>query len=836
MENAIHIYKEASRPNALVNLRAFFPLLICLALCGLFISIFNIEAEVQLPVLMPLVIGGFALHTWLPFKYRKAFLFSLNIIALILLFGLKPALIVLATGIAIIGISRMRAPYRIRLALILGITLILALIQLDIIPVGADKISIRVLGALFMFRLMLYLYETRIKEDHPDFVTSLCYFFLLPNLVFFIFPVVDLKTFRRNYYNRPAAEIYRKGLRWILLGLAHLFIYRLIYTYLIPAPGDISGIFSLLQFMIASYLLIIRLSGFFHLSVGIICLFGFDLPVVFTNFFTASDFNVYWRRINIYWRDFVQKVFFFPVYFRFKNRNARALILSTLIIFFINWLLHSFQWFWIRGNFPIRWTDFIFWTAFGILLAWSQWRQQNKKSPSGAPGFRESLKKAAGILAVFMTTVFLWSIWISDSLANWWRLLNQAGLPSPGECSLLLVILIATLLIGSGLLLLEQKYKQARIKTYGLSNRSLFSCSAILGILVILGSKPVTEKIAPAIPFSLDPILETQLNKADQERLFQGYYESLVVNTNIGSAVPDMERQRPDNWDKLNTTGIIIETGDLLEKRLVPDTSVVFKEALLETNSFGLRDRAYTLQKAAGTFRIALLGTSIEMGSGVSNLETFENQLEDKLNRDPLFDYPEKIEILNFAISGTHMPQQVARVEQKIPPFDPDMVIYTAHPNEEGRAIRKFTLFYKDGWSGEYTFLDSIGRAANIQLDDSHESIQRKLRPYGQQLIRWGLTQIAEKCQEADIIPLWIFIPSFGESPHNNENKKWAEFAESIGFLSYDLSDLYEGYPKEEVCVRPWDRHPSVLGHKLIAESIYKKWKEDLELQERINQ
>jgi hypothetical protein len=35
--------------------------------------------------------------------------------------------------------------------------------------------------------------------------------------------------------------------------------------------------------------------------------------------------------------------------------------MATLVAFAATWLLHSYQRFWIRGEFPIVWSDLVFW-------------------------------------------------------------------------------------------------------------------------------------------------------------------------------------------------------------------------------------------------------------------------------------------------------------------------------------------------------------------------------------------------------------------------------------------------------------------------------------------
>ncbi|MEZ5302787.1 MAG: hypothetical protein R3F11_19445 [Verrucomicrobiales bacterium] len=61
-------------------------------------------------------------------------------------------------------------------------------------------------------------------------------------------------------------------------GVIHLILYRAVYMYLVPVPEDITGLSGVLAFMLAAYLLYLRVSGLFHFIVGSLCLFGFNLP------------------------------------------------------------------------------------------------------------------------------------------------------------------------------------------------------------------------------------------------------------------------------------------------------------------------------------------------------------------------------------------------------------------------------------------------------------------------------------------------------------------------------------------------------------------------------
>ena len=107
---------------------------------------------------------------------------------------------------------------------------------------------------------------------------------------------------------------------------------------------------ALLGYLVCNYLLYLRVSGQFHMACGMLHLFGFQLPETHHHYLLATGFTDYWRRINIYWKDFMVRVVFNPVVFRLKRRpQPVALAAATAAVFVVTWLLHAYQSFWLRG-------------------------------------------------------------------------------------------------------------------------------------------------------------------------------------------------------------------------------------------------------------------------------------------------------------------------------------------------------------------------------------------------------------------------------------------------------------------------------------------------------
>ena len=245
-----------------------------------------------------------------------------------------------------------------------------------------------ILGSMFVFRLVVYLYDLHYQTAPVSVTRSLSYFFMLPNVCFPLFPVVDYQSFCRHYYDEDRYHIYQVGVRWIFRGVVHLILYRILYKNWSISLYEVENAGDLVHYCLWLFLLYLRVSGQFHIIVGMLHLFGFNLAETHHLYYLSSSFTDFWRRINIYWKDFMMKIFFYPVYFRIKGWGpVVALVVSTLVVFVLTWLLHAVQWFWLRGSFLWAANDVLFWTILAALVVvnslWEVKRGRNRKSALG---------------------------------------------------------------------------------------------------------------------------------------------------------------------------------------------------------------------------------------------------------------------------------------------------------------------------------------------------------------------------------------------------------------------------------------------------------------------
>lgn len=790
-----------------------------LGLLWYLVARYNIESVLGLPDLFPFVFGGFAIHALLPKSLKQPFFLLLFLAAVFYLFNPIEGLLLIGAGAVLIGLCHLPVSYGFRLLSIILASGLIISIRASIWDIEAANPVLPILGAMFMFRLMIYLYELKhgFKPASPWHVIT--YFFLLPNLVFPIFPIIDFKTYNRTYYNKDSTEIYQKGIRWIMRGFLHLMLYRIIYYHFLLSPDEVYTVVGLSYYMATTYVLVLRLSGMFHMAVGITCLFGFNLPQAFNDYFLASSFSDLWRRINIYWHDFIMKIFYYPIFFKLRKLgNTKGIFISVVIVFFITWHLHSFQWFWIKGDFPVTAIDAIFWMVFGLLLAFNSVISQKKaaRKSTSAWTFSSGALHVAKVLGMFAFMSVIWTFWTSNSIADWQQLMNRGIHCDPIHYLRLLAIILFAFVLG--LLVSYLINKKGIMKFTGRLNLYFTDLTVTILVLIpfaIYSLPAVSETVEKQFDIKSESILQMTLNARDMEMMIQGYYENLLVKDNILNPLTEyrakQHKKNPD-WKPLRELDAMQPIEALRARALIPNKSVIFKGGKFTTNSLGFRDREYQVEKPDNTIRIAVLGNSQVMGSGVNDDEVFENLLEDKLNEIGQVNF----ECWNYAQAKFSIIQQVDVVNHLVTRHNHDVLLYI---NNGMDFVQSFNYLMdaagKSRVTDEYPFLYKY-------IDDPGYFDEVKvLQPYREEITKLCYNYIIRKCRKHNIIPVWIAYPLIGKPPNEDENRNGKRLAAQCGFHTITLFDVYDNHDKEKLKIAEWDNHPNKLGHQLIADRIY---------------
>jgi len=342
----------------------------------------------------------------------------------------------------------------------------------------------------------------------------------------------------------------------------------------------------------------------------------------------------------------------------------------------------------------------------------------------------------------------------------------------------------------------------------------------------------------------LASIQEERLNQRDAERMERGYYEGLLETPDYLSALMAIQAQKPEGWEPIMESEAVRPVDGLLDYELIPSYEGTFKHALFQTNQWGMHDKEYTMEKPPGTYRIAMIGASYQMGAGVDADQTFEAVLEQRLNTErPLGEYG-KYEILNFAVGGYSVVQNVVLSKEKVSGFAPDIVFHTFHATEDQRLIMHLTNTVQEEKPIPYPDLREIIRQQGVTPDMVESEIRKRLDPTMDEVIQWSFAKIAEACRKHNVKLVGIYVPTTREIGDVRQGRfnQLSHWAREAGYDAvWNLEGAYGEHDEASIQLAPWDQHLNARGHRLVADRLYEVLTEnkqvfDVEAPERVTE
>lgn len=769
---------------------------------------------------------GFMVHYFIPIQHRMFSFGLLSMAGTAVIMGWEPSLWIFSIVAVILLICRSGLKFSYKVGLILAGSGVLAVFRADIMPFYGPEAIWPILGSMLMFRLITFMYDLKHAKKIPTFGQSVAYFFMLPNVVFPLFPVVDFTNFTRSHYNGERHKIYQVGVDWITRGIIHLLIYRIVYYYMAISPSDVASPSDLMQYLSSNFLLYLRVSGLFHIIVGCLHLFGFNLQETHHLYYLSASFTDFWRRINIYWKDFMMKVFYYPIFFRLKSLGmTKAIVISTIIVFFLTLAFHSYQWFWLRGQFPIIWQDAVFWGILGCLVIInSLWELKKGKGQNLAAkvwSVKSSVIYSTKVLLTFTCICTLWSLWSAESWLGWLSMFKVLGQLTYSEIFFALAIFAGYLICGY-LLQIWTRKRIAGGNYKGATDRRPYTTVCLLVLMSVMSIGEVYTKFGPDIANTIATMRAGKLSKLDTQALEKGYYEELVRVNRFNSQLWEVYMKKPAEWLQNPGADLKYYTGDFMQYELLKSTSSSTQYGLMTTNQWGMRDQEYPLKAKPNTLRIILLGASIETGWGVEDDETFEGMLESELNQLLSKGSKNTIEILNLSAPG-YKPLQQLPVLEKSQKFNPNMIYYAASGREMMRAASFLQESVKNAVDIPYPGLRDIVSKANITADMDATVMEKTLMPYRAELLAWLYNELAIKAKEMRCRLVWFLVPGVEGGDWETTAEQSTELARQAGFEILNLHNVYQGYTVNDIALAEWDKHPNKLGHRLLMDGLFKE-------------
>jgi hypothetical protein len=558
----------------------------------------------------------------------------------------------------------------------------------------------------------------------------------------------------------------------------------------------------------------------FHLVVGMLHLFGFALPETHKRYLLASSFTDFWRRINIYWKDFMQKVFYFPAVFALKRfGTTRAIIGATMFVFVLTWFLHSYQWFWLRGTWLFAPQDILFWAVLGVLVVVNSLYEikYGRKRRLAAPtwSWRGFALIVAKTYAMFWFICVLWSFWTAESIRDWLGLWSALGGAYTREVLLFPALVLAVIALGS----LPQTQPPADARRALARERAVTVISMLA--LIVVSVETVHTRLGAQTATLVHSLRSAHLSRLDNAKLERGYYEGLLSVDRFNSQLWEVYAKQPANWMKIESAGLKRFVDGFEQVELIPSVALATPYGALSINRFGLRDRDYAANRPAETLRVAVLGASSVMGWGVADGATFEALLEERLNREPLGSEFLRFELLNFGIPGYQPPQQLAALERALK-LEANALFYVAAGRESSRSAAYLAEALHKKLTIPATLQPIVARAGiTAAMDDA--ALAKQLRPHGRAILEAVYRAIADRSRALGVRPVWVLLPQVREGSWQEETPEAVAAARNAGFQVIDISDVYKGRDIATLRLAEWDDHPNPLGHRLVAERLFRE-------------
>ncbi len=785
---------------------------------------FRIENTAFYNRVAPIALVGFVVNHVLPMRYRLPFFATLSLLLLFVVFGVVQSAWLVALGLLLIGIAHLPVRFVWRVVLLLGVGTVFAALRVGVGPDMPWRSAIwPILGSMFMFRLIAYMYDLRHMKDKPTVARTLAYFFGLPNVSFLLYPVIDYATFKRTYYDRDAFTIYRQGINWMVRGLTHLMIYRMIYQYGTMLPTDVQNGTDFMRYVLANFGLYLRVSGQFHLIVGMLHLFGFRLPETHHFFYVASSFTEFWRRINIYWKDFMTKVIYMPAYFKLKKRgDAFGLVTSTILVFFATWFFHSYQWFWLLGTWLLSWTDTLFWAILAVLLSFNvlrEYRQGRKRTTKSTEWTTaERTRLVINTLITFTVICLLWTLWTMPTLRDFAALLT-----TPRWRAQDVALLIAVLGVVAASAWIAQRRDTDAAKGKDVARTTIPSL-ALLGVVWLLGEPYVRQFYSSDVNAFWRSTRIQLLSALERSQLQRGYYERIVDLNRFNGGLWDIYSRKPKEWLRLDQTDAQESVHDARLVVLKPLHTTNLNGNLITTNRWGMRDEEYEQTKGQNVTRVAMLGASYTMGIGVNAGQFFEPILENRLAADTTGHGSRKIEILNFAVSAYLLQHQLALMETgELQKLDTDVVLIIGHLSDADRGASYLFRLEANGLETPYDTLRTLMRVAGWHSPPNEPEARRIMRSFDGEMARVTFLRMGELCRQNQWRCVYAYIPMPFEHLGPDLQLELLGYAKAGGLETIDMGDVYDPYDERKLIITDWDYHPNLRGHQIIAERLHRE-------------
>ena len=281
----------------------------------------------------------------------------------------------------------------------------------------------------------------------------------------------------------------------------------------------------------------------------------------------------------------------------------------------------------------------------------------------------------------------------------------------------------------------------------------------------------------------------------------------------------DMKNYDIEMWRYANELKI---QDSVLGHNHVSDKTAILQGVEIKLNSKGMRSDEYDVNDK----KILFLGSSISLGWGIENIDSYPQIIQEKLLSDSL-----NYLVLNGSIGNYNTFRYVNNFLSNQIDISPEVIVINYFINDaetlpigspnwlitNSQLFATLKMTFKKLSSKSEFDLKSYYR--NLYEDENPSFIEMKK----------SLNKLSEYSIKTNTKILLTVIPDIHfleDYPFETIHEKMKTLSTGLGFEYHDLLPSIKEIPFEELQIIPGDSHPNEFGHQRISESLYPKIKD----------
>tara|TARA_B100000767_G_scaffold221405_1_gene209880 strand:+ start:444 stop:1388 length:945 start_codon:yes stop_codon:yes gene_type:complete len=295
---------------------------------------------------------------------------------------------------------------------------------------------------------------------------------------------------------------------------------------------------------------------------------------------------------------------------------------------------------------------------------------------------------------------------------------------------------------------------------------------------------------------------------------------SLVITEGVIRFInSDMKNYDIEMWRYANELKI---QNPVLGHNHLTDKTAILQGVEIKLNSEGMRSNEFEINDK----KILFLGSSISLGWGVKQDQSYPEIIQTKLSSDSI-----NYKILNGSIGNYNTFRYINNFLSNQTDINPKVIVINYFINDaetlpinssnwlikNSQLFATITMTYKKIFSK--SGFDIKHYYNDLYKDDNQSFLEMKE----------SLNKLSKYSKRTNTPVLLTVIPDIHflqDYPFETIHKKMKSISEELGFEYHDLLPSLKGIPFKKLQIIPGDSHPNVVGHYKMSQSLYPKIKE----------